>query len=109
MRDAAPLVTVSAMALSALTFAQDANVPQLTYRTGIDLVQVDVSVLDKDRRPVVGLKPGDFVVKEDGKVKAIAAFSTVTLPARQPEPATSWPRDIGPDVVTNLTPKEGRL
>jgi hypothetical protein len=35
--------------------AQDPNVPQLTYRTGIDLVQVDVSVLDKDRRPVLGL------------------------------------------------------
>ena len=31
------------------------------------------------------------------------------LPERPPEPAASWQRDIGPDVVTNLTPKEGRL
>ena len=68
-----------------------------------------MSVLDKDRRPVLGLKPGDFVVKEDGKVKAIAAFSPVMLPERPPEPAASWQRDIGLDVVTNLTPKEGRL
>ena len=59
--------------------------------------------------PYIGLKPGDFVVKEDGKVRAIAAFSPVTLPERPPEPAASWQRDIGPDVVTNLTPKEGRL
>ncbi len=108
MRNAA-VVLVSAIVWSVLTFAQDTNVPQLTYRTGIDLVQVDVSVLDKDRRPVLGLKPGDFVVKEDGKVKPIAAFSTVTLPERQPEPAAPWQREIGPDVVTNLTPKEGRL
>jgi VWFA-related protein len=109
MRDAAAVVIVSAIALSALTFAQDPKPPQLTYRTGIDLVQVDVSVLDKDRHPVLGLKPGDFVVREDGKVRAIAAFSPVTLPERPPEPAASWQRDIGPDVVTNLTPKEGRL
>jgi len=102
-------LTASAIALSSLTFAQDASAPQLTYRTGIDLVQVDVSVLDKDRHPVLGLKPGDFVVKEDGKVRAIAAFSTVTLPQPQPEPAASWRHDVGPDVVTNLTPKEGRL
>ena len=90
MRVAAAILTASTIVWSALTFAQDTNVPQLTYRTGIDLVQVDVSVLDKDRRPVVGLKPGDFVVKEDGKVRAIAAFSAVTLPQPQPEPAASW-------------------
>jgi VWFA-related protein len=103
------LSTVSALALCGLTFAQDANPPQPTYRAGIDLVQVDVSILDKDRRPVVGLKPGDFVVKEDGKVRAIAAFSTVTLPPRQNEPPAAWMRDVGPDVVTNLAPKDGRL
>jgi VWFA-related protein len=101
--------TASAIALSALTFAQDPNPPQLTYRTGIDLVQVDVSVLDKDRRPLPGLKPGDFILKEDGKVRAIAAFSSVTLPERPTESVVPWRRNIGPDVVTNLTPKEGRL
>jgi hypothetical protein len=62
------VLTVSAIALSSRVFAQDANAPQLTYRTGIDLVQVDVSVLDNNRRPLLGLKPGDFVLKEDGKV-----------------------------------------
>lgn len=103
------LVSVSAIALSALTFAQDTNAPQLTYRTGIDVMQVDVSVLDKDRQPVTGLKPGDFILKVDGKVKAIEAFSTVTLPARPPEPAASWIDETGPDVITNLTAKEGRL
>ncbi len=109
MRDAAAIVVVSTIALSALTFAQDTNAPQLTYRTGIDVVQVDVSVLDKDRHPVTGLKPGDFILKEDGRVKSIAAFSTVALPARPPEPAAPWIDETGPDVVTNLTPKEGRL
>jgi len=103
------LLAVSALVLGALPFAQDASAPQLTYRTGIDLVQVDVSVLDKDRHPVTGLKPDDFVVREDGKVRPIAAFSTVTLPPRPPEPPAAWMRDVGPDVITNLAPKEGRL
>jgi len=88
--------------------AQDGAPPQLTYRTGIALVQVDVSVLDKDRHPVRSLKPGDFVVHEDGKVRSIAAFSEVTLPPRSPEPP-AWMREVGPDVVTNVAPKEGRL
>lgn len=108
MRDAA-IILVSAIAWSVLIFAQDQNIPQLTYRTGIDLVQVDVSVLDKDRRPVLGLKPGDFIVKEDGTVKAIAAFSAVTLPERPPKPVAAWMREASPDLVTNLTPKDGRL
>lgn len=108
MRDAA-IIVVSAIVWSVLTFAQDTNVPQLTYRTGIDLVQVDVSVLDRDRHPVLGLKPDDFVVKEDGRVKPIAAFSAVTLPERPPKPVGAWMREASPDVVTNLTPKDGRL
>ena len=33
----------------------------------------------------------------------------MTLPERPPETAASWSRDIAPDVVTNLTPREGRL
>jgi VWFA-related protein len=105
----AGLLTATALALTVKAPTQAPVNPQLTYRTGIALVQVDVSVLDKDRRPVAGLKPGDFIVKEDGKVKAIAAFSTVTLPERPAEPAAAWRGDVAPDVVTNLTPKEGRL
>ena len=38
-----------------------------TFRTGVDAVQLDVSVLDKDRRPVRGLTAADFTVLEDGK------------------------------------------
>ena len=103
------LSTSLALLFGAVTFAQEATGPQLTYRTGIDLVQVDVSVLDNDRHPVSGLKPEDFVVKEDGKVRPVAAFSTVTLPPRPVARAAAWMRDVGPDVVTNLAPREGRL
>jgi hypothetical protein len=38
-----------------------------TFRAGIDLVQLDVSVMDRDRQPVRGLTARDFQVLEDGR------------------------------------------
>ncbi len=79
-----------------------------TFRTGVDIVQVDVSVLDRDRRPVRGLAATDFTILEDGKQRPVVAFSAVDLPAA-PTPAASWMRDVAPDIVSNMGPQEGRL
>jgi len=103
----APTLAVSALALSALTIATQEIPPQLTYRTGIDLVQVDVSVLDRDRHAVTGLKQDDFVLRVDGNVKPIAAFTAVALPERRPEPSAAWMGDAGRDVSPTLRPRTG--
>ena len=79
-----------------------------TFRTGVDAVQIDVSVLDKDRRPVRGLTAADFTVLEDGKPRQIVGFSAVELP---PLPAAVAPAGIDtvpPDVVRNDLP-DGRI
>ena len=84
--------------------------PPPTFRGGVDVVQVDVSVLDKDRRPVRGLTTADFTVLEDGKPRPIVAFVPVEL--AEPEPAAGrapWMRDVAPDVITNDVKPEGRL
>jgi VWFA-related protein len=79
-----------------------------TFRTGVDIVQVDVSVLDRDRRPVRGLAASDFTVLEDGQERPVVAFSAVDLPAPA-DTTPSWMRDVSPDVVSNIAPLEGRL
>lgn len=70
------------------------------FRAGTDLVHLDVSVLDKSRRPVRGLSVGDFTLLEDGKPQTVTAFSAVDLPAAV-APPVPWMRDVPPDVRSN--------
>ncbi len=99
-----------ASGIVALLAQEPPQQPPPTFRAGVDVVQVDVSVLDKNRRPVRNLTAADFTVLEDGKPRPIAAFVPVELaePARVAGQA-SWVRDVAPDVVTNDVRPEGRL
>ena len=101
---------IGALLLAGLVSQPRQNPPSAlqTFRTGVDIVPVDVSVLDRDRRPVRGLAAADFTILEDGQERPVVAFSAVDLPA--PAVATpSWMRVVSPDVVSNISPIEGRL
>src|SRR4029079_15935158 len=90
--------------------AEEQRAPQPTFRTAVDVVEVDVSVLDKARKPVPGLTTADFTILEDGKPRAAVGFVPVNL--EEPNQALSfaaWVRDVAPDVVTNAAKPEGRL
>ena len=82
--------------------------PAPQFRAGIELVRLDVSVLDRDRRPVRGLVPADFTILENGVPQTIAAFNAVDIPDPAPPP-TGWMRDVAPDVRTNERIEERRL
>lgn len=45
----------------------DAQVPAPTIRVTTRMVLVDVVVTDKQGKPVLGLKPADFALEENGK------------------------------------------
>jgi VWFA-related protein len=108
MRSAAALLAGGLLSVAALAGArQDRPAPQPTFRTGVDLIQLDVSVLDKDRRPVQGLTAADFTVLVDGQPRPIVAFRAVELPKPIP-PSAPWIRDVAPDVATNTRPS-GRV
>jgi VWFA-related protein len=78
------------------------------FRSGVDIVHLDVSVLGRDRRPVRGLTPSDFVIFENGRERLIAVFSAVDIPEAAP-PTAPWMRDVAPDVGSNDGIDERRL
>ena len=66
----------------------------------VDVVRLDVSVLDKDRRPVRDLDGRGFRDHRGRRGPAIVAFDAVVMPPRE-EPTAPWMRDVAPDVKTN--------
>ena len=83
--------------------AQQSSVPPPSpFRGAVDLIRIDVSVLDKDRKPVRGLTAADFTIIEDGQPREIATFAAVDLPGPAPVSA-SWMRDVTPDVTSNAS------
>jgi hypothetical protein len=63
-----------ALALAAILEGQSTpqtTEPQATFRSSIELLAVDVSVLDKDGRPVSTLAPADFDVEVGGERRPV--------------------------------------
>src|SRR5581483_1167368 len=52
---------------------------QPTFRTGTNVVQVDVVVANEDGQPVAGLTKDDFVVLDEGRAVPITAFKFVNV------------------------------
>ncbi len=99
LRIAALAIVATAVALPQGQ-APPANQRPPTFRTGVDVVQLDVTVLDKDRLPVKGLTAEDFTILDKGKPQPIVAFSPVDVPAPAAHVAP-WMRDAPLDVVSN--------
>src|SRR5262245_57145581 len=69
------LLLAASGAVAAATFAQ--QTPPPSFRTGVQLVRIDVTVLDDKRQPVRGLRAADFTVLEEGQPRPIRAFQAV--------------------------------
>ncbi len=48
-----------------------------SFKAGVQLVRIDVSVLDDERQPVKGLQAADFTVLEDGQPRPIRSFDAI--------------------------------
>ena len=75
--------------------------PQPTFRTAVELVQVDVYVTDDNDRPVTGLTADDFEVFENDRPQTITTFTPVSIPFERSEPL---PPSTESDVLTNNRP-----
>jgi len=79
---------------TAAPHAQTPARPQSVYRSGTELVMVNVVVRDKSGEVVRGLTRDDFTVAEDGKTQTISSFDFEDLssvPADTAEPAAPRP------------------
>lgn len=84
---------------------QKPQIPAVKYETGIDLILVDVTVVDRDGQPVGGLTASDFVVEVGGKPRRIHTAQFLTAPA----PETDTPPVAAPAISTNQEQRLGRL
>ncbi len=90
---------------------QDAPGQLPRFQGGVELVVLDASVLDRDRRPVRGLRAEDFTVLESGKPQPVVAFSEINLPDPIEADASSapWVTEVAPDVRRNVDDASRRI
>ena len=101
MRHLAVLFALVAL-LIASGHAQDSQ-PQ-RFRGGVDLIAIDVSAVDSKGRPVEDLKPGDFVVKVDGKARPIVSAELIKVDRGKAAPT----RPVDALISTNQMPQNVR-
>jgi VWFA-related protein len=93
-RSPRPLILI-AIALAAARLAHAQTQPP-RFQSGVEVTTVDVTVVDGDGRPVLNLRPGDFVVQVDGVRRRVvgaewvplttAAAATANIPPVPPPP-----------------------
>jgi VWFA-related protein len=79
------LCCVAAAAAGAKVRGQQPAPP--AFKGGVSLITIDVTVLDRDGRPVPGLTADDFQVKLNGKVQPVRALSYLEASTDTPETA----------------------
>ena len=102
------LAILSLLSSAALLAQTQNDRPQ--FRAGVELIQLDVSVLDGKRQPVRGLTADDFTVLDNGTPTPIRVFTPVLLAASTRSNEPVWWRDAPPDVTTNsVGTQDGRV
>ncbi len=74
-----PILAVFALLVTGVSSAQDT--PQPTFKSGVDLVRLDVRVVDEDGRPVTDLELDDIEIRDAGAALPIVLFHRVSEPA----------------------------
>jgi VWFA-related protein len=79
-----------------------------TFRTGVDIIPVDVVVLDEKGVPVTGLEAGDFTVTIDGRSRRIVSAPYVQYAAK-PGPAPNAPAAAAAATAAPVLQLPGRV
>jgi len=105
MRAAAAAILVVIGCAAMWATAQD---DRPVFRGGVQLIDVDAVVTDRDGNAVRDLTRDDFEIFDEGRAQTVRAFAFVDLPFVARPDRESAPPEIEPDVVTNAG-ADGRL
>ena len=96
--------------ISASALAAPQQTPPV-FRTNTNIVALDVTAVDKDGKPVKGLKASDFVVTLDGQQRAVQTVDYVEFKSATAAPADPAPTSApaGATVGKPATPTERRV
>src|SRR5688572_19738546 len=100
-RAVAVMATVTALCAgtwSVISAQQSGTGKPPTFRSGVELVTVDVTVLDRQGHPLKGLAPADFVVTVGGQPRRVVSAEFVDVTAARPDPVV---RADGTAISTN--------
>jgi len=79
--------------------------PQAAFRSMVDVIAVDVSVLDRDGHPFMNLQPGNFDVTIDGRRRPVSSAEFVRyLPESALGPLASSGNPTAANVRTSAAP-----
>ena len=97
---------VAAIGLSASAQEQRSQ----TFRSSVDLVSVDVSVVGDGGKPVTGLTPGDFVLSVDGRPRRVTSAEFISATAEsKPTPNGGAAPTPAPALYSTNADTNGRL
>lgn len=80
-----------------------------TFRSGVDLIRLDVTVVEKDGNPIADLNSEDFEVRVDGKVRPVVTSRFLSLAPRVMDVAAGTSLASTRDYSGNDTGVNGRL
>jgi VWFA-related protein len=110
------LASAAAMILPGASLAQtpaappvtsDSQIQGPTFRTGVDVIAVDVAVVDGRGKPVEDLLSPDFVVKIDGVARRVVSAEQVKIDVEAAR--REYAERVETLYTTNLTPPNGRM
>jgi VWFA-related protein len=108
-RAVAVMATVTALfacAWSVISAQQTSTGQTPAFRSGVELVTVDVAVLDRQGHPLKGLGPADFVVTVGGQPRRVVSAEFVDVTTARPDPVV---RADAAAISTNEGSGLGRL
>jgi len=104
---AASAAVAQANPQAAPTAGEPTAQPRPVYRSGLDLVRIDVRVTDAEGRPILDLRPDELKVEEEGASRPIVLFQHIEAPRGTYAEAAQ--RTIAAEVSTNQGSPQGHV